>query len=109
MAMADNPYRALPSINQLKDDFESQAPLRGEVLTRFLQECLDKEREAIHAGQLRTKAEILAAIEASLTAFEPARLSPLINATGVVIHTNLGRAPVSDETAAAMAVTAANA
>ncbi len=40
---------------------------------------------------------------------ERPRLAPIINATGVVIHTNLGRAPVSDETAEAMRAAAANA
>ena len=31
-----------------------------------------------------------------------ASLRPVINATGVIIHTNLGRAPLSDEAIAAM-------
>ena len=42
-------------------------------------------------------------------ALERPRLAPVLNATGVVIHTNLGRAPVSAETAAAMRAAAANA
>ncbi|RYG78049.1 L-seryl-tRNA(Sec) selenium transferase [Yimella sp. RIT 621] len=37
-----------------------------------------------------------------LTAERPSRLTPVINATGVVVHTNLGRAPLSPAAAAAV-------
>ena len=43
------------------------------------------------------------------TALQRPRLAPVLNATGVVIHTNLGRAPVSPETAEAMREAAAHA
>ena len=65
-------------------------------------------------GRERVKAEVLAAqararsgelepgavVEAVLAALEPLRaaastLTPVINATGVIVHTNLGRAPLS--------------
>ena len=39
---------------------------------------------------------------------ERPRLTPVLNATGVIIHTNLGRAPVSAETAEAMRAAAAH-
>ncbi|GAB3754762.1 L-seryl-tRNA(Sec) selenium transferase [Yimella radicis] len=37
-----------------------------------------------------------------LSAERPSRLTPVINATGVVVHTNLGRAPLSPAAAAAV-------
>ena len=43
-----------------------------------------------------------ARIVAALRALTLPRLTPLINATGVILHTNLGRAPVSATAAAAM-------
>lgn len=47
-------------------------------------------------------------VEARLEALSRPRLAPLINGTGVILHTNLGRAPVSTETAAAMAEAASS-
>lgn len=45
---------------------------------------------------------ILAQAESQLTAWTHSTLHPLINATGVILHTNLGRAPLSDATIRAM-------
>ncbi|HET7092979.1 MAG TPA: L-seryl-tRNA(Sec) selenium transferase, partial [Thermomicrobiales bacterium] len=55
------------------------------------------------------RADIEDRIVAAALAMERPRLDPLLNATGVIIHTNLGRAPVSTETAKAMAAAAAGA
>src|SRR5438128_2323044 len=38
--------------------------------------------------------EILARIRFSLEALRSARIQPVINGTGIIIHTNLGRAPL---------------
>jgi L-seryl-tRNA(Ser) seleniumtransferase len=71
--------------------------------------------EAIRADLDRIRAEVLAgapcppaeAIErelvARLEASSRGSLRPVVNATGVVVHTNLGRAPLSDEAIEAMA------
>ena len=48
-------------------------------------------------------AVIVGSVEARLETLARGRLTPVINGTGVILHTNLGRAPVSTETAAAMA------
>jgi L-seryl-tRNA(Ser) seleniumtransferase len=45
---------------------------------------------------------ILAQAESTLTAWTKPTLVPVINATGVILHTNLGRAPMSDATIHAM-------
>ena len=69
-------------------------------------------------GDLRTRAltseeltlpdrqAILIEATALLEKWTAPTLVPVINATGVIIHTNLGRAPLSDETLAAMRVAA---
>ena len=46
--------------------------------------------------------EILLAAETRLAAWVAPSLVPVINATGVILHTNLGRAPLSDATLRAM-------
>ena len=46
--------------------------------------------------------EILSQAESRLSAWTQPTLIPVINATGVIIHTNLGRAPLSKATIAAM-------
>ncbi len=45
---------------------------------------------------------ILAQAESHLSAWTSPTLLPVINATGVILHTNLGRAPLSDATLRAM-------
>ena len=46
---------------------------------------------------------IVARAETALVAVERRGLRPVLNATGVVLHTNLGRAPIAPEAAEAMA------
>ena len=45
---------------------------------------------------------VLAQAESHLAAWSRPTLQPVINATGVILHTNLGRAPLSDATLRAM-------
>ncbi|MBI5295389.1 MAG: L-seryl-tRNA(Sec) selenium transferase [Chloroflexi bacterium] len=51
---------------------------------------------------LPTMDDILALAEFRLSAWTAPSLVPVINATGVILHTNLGRAPLSDATIRAM-------
>ncbi len=75
----------------------------------LLRGVLAEERRRIAAGAETTREAVAARAVAAVTAFERPRLAAVLNATGVIIHTNLGRAPVSAETAAAMATAAAGA
>lgn len=77
---------------------EGVAPVTAAVRT-----VLERVRQEIGAGRLTEEALQLAisgledAIERQLRNSLSYSLRPLINATGVILHTNLGRAPLSNE------------
>jgi L-seryl-tRNA(Ser) seleniumtransferase len=85
----------------------------GERLERA---ALDHALEAVrsetrlHPERFADRAAVIAAVEEawrrSLETLTHSALRPVINATGVVVHTNLGRAPLADEAARAAAVAA---
>jgi L-seryl-tRNA(Ser) seleniumtransferase len=105
--MDGNPYRVLPSVSGLLAHLPN-APLHGPTLIEFVQRFLDEQRSRIAAGERPHRGQIVARANAELDALSAHRLSPVINATGVVLHTNLGRAPVSAVTAAAIRAAAAS-
>jgi L-seryl-tRNA(Ser) seleniumtransferase len=77
---------------------------RVPALTDLAREHLDDLRQAIAAGRPCPPFDeiVSSLIERAASSFSPT-LRPAINATGVIVHTNLGRAPLSDEALAAMA------
>jgi L-seryl-tRNA(Ser) seleniumtransferase len=107
-----NNLRNLPSIEQLLQNATRLIEKYGRPLT------LDALRETLHDARARFKLDpetalpstdlILAQAESRLAAWTEPTLRPLINATGVIIHTNLGRAPLSSATIHAMSEAAAN-
>ena len=58
-------------------------------------------------GDIPPDYELVAAAHEHLTTLLAPTLRPVINATGIIIHTNLGRAPLSPEALAAVAEAAA--
>jgi L-seryl-tRNA(Ser) seleniumtransferase len=80
------------SILKVKDLFGS------ELITYSIRKVLDKERSNILEGKKSGSIEKI--IEDVLQLAESIRgssLKPVINATGIILHTNLGRAPLSKE------------
>jgi L-seryl-tRNA(Ser) seleniumtransferase len=76
-------------------------------MTHFAREALDDARKAIRAGaKAPTREELIAAVQSRVTAAQTPYLREVINATGVIIHTNLGRAPLSERAIERMAVVA---
>jgi L-seryl-tRNA(Ser) seleniumtransferase len=95
--------RALPSVHQVLDQAEAQALVaaHGRALVLFaVQRTLDEERTS---GAIADPATRLARIETLVRDLRRPRLRPVINATGVVLHTNLGRAPLPARAAQAAA------
>jgi len=70
-----------------------------------IRQALDEARVDLKLGPEAAAPELEAIIsqaEAHLTAWTTASLKPVINATGVILHTNLGRAPLSKSALSAM-------
>jgi L-seryl-tRNA(Ser) seleniumtransferase len=98
--------RKLPSVDRLLQE-ESVAGLiarwRHGLAVDAARETLDAARQAIREGQDCPSIEALAReVGERLAARLWPTLRPAINATGVIVHTNLGRAPLSAEARAAM-------
>lgn len=99
-----NPYRELPSIDRLLEDqqISSLTKRHGhQALVSIAREVLDEcRREVRSRGGLPLLTPQQMIVERAST-LEP-KLRRVINATGVIIHTNLGRAPLSTRAITAM-------
>ncbi len=99
--------RALPSVDRLLSSSDGAL-----LIARYGRPAaLDAVRAALDAARLRLRegeaadvdaAALLNAAAARLDALFTPTLRPVINATGVIIHTNLGRAPLSEAALAAL-------
>jgi len=98
--------RGLPSVHELIEDPRGQSLVRahGRPLVLFaVQRALEEERRQHRPLEPAAR---WAAIEGDIRQLRAPRLRPVINATGVILHTNLGRAPLAAPAAAAAAAIA---
>jgi len=101
-------FGELPAVDALADALASNTSLPRVVLLHCSRLAIDTARETIRSGgdadPTMIAAECLADIEAG-------RPRSVVNATGVLLHTNLGRAPMNrtvSEVSAEIASTASN-
>ena len=84
--------RALPSVDRimaaLGHDFPSQ------ILAPLARRAVDDARVRVRAGARVTFEDVVAAARTALESHQRARLHRVVNATGVIVHTNLGRVPL---------------
>ncbi|MCC7208368.1 MAG: L-seryl-tRNA(Sec) selenium transferase, partial [Anaerolineae bacterium] len=107
----DPTLRQLPAVDRLLHEPDA-APLIAsygrESVRDALRSVLDVARQWIRdGGSLPPYGELLHAAETMLRAQFAPTLRPVINATGVIVHTNLGRAPLSESAQSAMLAVAA--
>jgi L-seryl-tRNA(Ser) seleniumtransferase len=92
--------RDLPSVEQLL-----QTPRLADLMTAYgrpltleaLRLSLDETRAAVRKGltSIPSRDQLISRAESLLAEWTRPTLQPVINATGVILHTNLGRAPLS--------------
>ena len=99
-------FRSLPSVDKILSDARvmrcEEAYSRPTVL-QVARECLSEARTRLKDGKTAPLFDdIVDSICGRVSSLGSTSLRPVINATGVILHTNLGRAPLSKETIAAM-------
>lgn len=99
-------YRSLPSVDRLLNSVSAKPLLEtyGRPLTlQAIRESIDLTRSSIQEGKNSvSEDEILERANGLLRDWTAPSLVPVINATGVILHTNLGRAPLSNAARQAM-------
>jgi L-seryl-tRNA(Ser) seleniumtransferase len=106
--MSENPFRNLPAVNDVlaAPALVELADQHGrEQIVAVIRAELGELRKRLAQGEAvdgQVSAEFVAGRVANRLGRElRAKLVPVINATGIVLHTNLGRAPIAEEAACA--------
>jgi L-seryl-tRNA(Ser) seleniumtransferase len=106
--MADNPFRNIPSVNDILELPAVRALAREyahDAVAAAVREELAELRARLSGGEALdghgAPVALAERVAERLGRDLRPRLRPVINATGIVLHTNLGRAPVAEEAARA--------
>ncbi len=87
--------RDLPSVDELAADERLTSTGPRALVIAAVRSALARAREEIQAGA--DPGDLVGRVELELAAARGPRLRRAINATGVIVHTNLGRAPLAQE------------
>ena len=90
-----NSFRSLPSVDQVLRQLKSFDGLPQLVITNVVRSTMAERRRLLIEGKEASPVPVLQEIEERLNTLLTPSLRPVINATGVVLHTNLGRAPLA--------------
>ncbi len=69
-------------------------PVAGELVRKVIAQNKEKLKKSLPPI---SQASLLAEVKTAMIGAKRDEISPVINATGIVVHTNLGRAPLSEE------------
>jgi L-seryl-tRNA(Ser) seleniumtransferase len=97
--------RAIPSVDQIAralGDTGLPRPIVLSVVRRELAALRSQKKNIPQAD------EVLARIRGRLQEVDASRIRPVINGTGILVHTNLGRAPLGAHLLGALSTAAAN-
>lgn len=106
IAVVASEFRNLPSVDRVllsERLIKLGETFPHDLLLSLVRKSLENGRRLINEGKPAPSLdEIADAVGAEVMALARPGLRPVINASGVILHTNLGRAPLSQTTIAAM-------
>lgn len=103
--MADDPRRKLPSVDTLLGMLGDR-PEPHALVVNTVREVLAEARQAA-SSEGTAASDLAGTVQSQLEGLARPSLRRVINASGVLLQTNLGRAPLSDRAIAAMAAAGA--
>lgn len=86
-------FRDLPSVDALAGDLSADFDLPRALIVSVARDTIDEARDAVQSG---SQGDPMLDAVRRLRTLSLSRLRPVVNATGVLLHTNLGRAPIED-------------
>ncbi len=89
-----NSFQDLPSVDQVVRELQPENDLPREVIVNEVRRVLTARREALKGGAQAFAKPVEHLVRERLQMLSSPSLRPVINATGVILHTNLGRAPL---------------
>ena len=103
---AQETLRRLPSVDkvlQMAGAIHWSEVYGHDLVVDAVRKVIRRVRQQILAGTgWAGESDLLARVEAQLLEMTSPTIWPVINATGVILHTNLGRAPLGEDVLAAM-------
>jgi L-seryl-tRNA(Ser) seleniumtransferase len=104
--MSANPYRNLPAVNDVLEQpaVQALAVQHGhDTIATAVRDELAELRRRLSAGEaidgVAEPGALAQRVVARLSREQRPKLRQVINATGIVLHTNLGRAPIAEQAA----------
>jgi len=94
--MKSRSRRAIPAVSKVLDSLcEEASPARTDLPRPLIVDVVRQELAQIRRRrEVPEFAAVVDLVRASLEKLRASRIQPLINGTGIVIHTNLGRSPL---------------
>jgi L-seryl-tRNA(Ser) seleniumtransferase len=106
MKVAMNDLQQLPSVDQLLNSKLIRPLIRQfgrQLVVNTSRNVMESIRFDHSTGKsIPSSTQIIQLVEKKISFLYKPSLIPVINATGVILHTNLGRAPLSDDAIQAM-------
>ncbi len=104
---SSNPFSRIPAVDKVLLALEQGndlPPLPQPLITDLVRDAVDAMREGVKAGTAKVGEfdETVAEIRGQIDSLYRSRIHPVINGTGVCIHTNMGRSPLSQNAVEAL-------
>jgi len=102
--------RAIPAVSKVLESLGQEAsPGRTDLPRALIVDVIREELRKIRAARnIPSLESIVGLVRVSVEKLRASRLQPIINATGIVVHTNFGRSPLAGESADAVRTIAAS-
>jgi L-seryl-tRNA(Ser) seleniumtransferase len=96
--------RDIPAVSKILDSLgESAGGTRTDLPRPLIVDLIRQQLAQLRAaGEIPKIDRIVELVRNKLEKLQAARLQPVINGTGIIVHTNLGRAPLSSQAAEAL-------